>query len=137
LAVISPEKKNQYIINPKVVIMIFDEISFHDSQILRVLENPKEQILEFIIDFPTNWEENTFEHKVLKFEGVIFYNVEEIPFSGLPTILNIVNLGEIEKDFSSGQNEWKTLRNRIKIETNSGNRIVEFSECTLLEINNQ
>ncbi len=117
--------------------MIFDEISFHDSQILRVLENPKEQILEFIIDFPTNWEENTFEHKVLKFEGVIFYNVEEIPFSGLPTILNIVNLGEIEKDFSSGQNEWKTLRNRIKIETNSGNRIVEFSECTLLEINNQ
>jgi len=114
--------------------MIFDEVSFHDSQILKVIENPNGQILEFIIDFPTNWEENIFEHKVLKFEGVIFYNVEEIPFGGLPTILDILNLGEIEKDFSSGQSEWKTLRNRIKIVTNSGNRIVEFSECNLLEI---
>lgn len=81
--------------------MIFDEISFHDSQILKVIENSNGQILEFIINFPSNWEENIFEHKVLKFEGVIFYNVEEIPFSGLPTILNIVSLGEIEKDFST------------------------------------
>lgn len=117
--------------------MIFDEISFHDSQILKVIENPNGQILEFIIDFPINWEENIFAHKVLKFENVIFYNVEEIPFSGLPTILNIVNLGEVKKDFGSERNEWNTSRNKIKIETNSGNRIIEFTECSLIEIDNQ
>lgn len=116
--------------------MIFDEISFHDSQILKVIENPSEQILEFIIDFPTNWEENMFEQKILKFENVIFYNVEQIPFDGLPSILNIVNLGEVIKDFSSEKNQWKTSRNKIKIETNSGNRIIEFSECSLIDINN-
>src|SRR5688572_30696413 len=103
--------------------MIIDDISFHDSQILKVIENPDGQILEFIIDFPTDWENNIFEHKILKFEGVTHYNVDGIPFSGLPIIFNIENLGEA-KNFSTD------TRHKIKIDTNSGDRIIEFSKCS-------
>ena len=112
--------------------MIIDEISFHDSQILKVTENSGQQILDFLLSFPTDWENSIFENKTLRFENVISYEIEEIPFEGLISILNIVNLGEIKKDFESGKNEWKVTLNRIRIETNAGNRIIEFSNCNLI-----
>jgi len=112
--------------------MIIDQISFHDSQILKVTENSGEQILDFLLSFPTDWENSIFENKILRFENVILYEMEEIPFAGLPTILNIVNLGEVKKDFGSEKNNWKVMRNKIRIETNAGNRIIEFSDCSLI-----
>lgn len=114
--------------------MAFNELSFHDAQILKVTENPNGQILDFLIDFPTDWENNIFEKKVLRFEDVTFYSIEEIPFAGLPTILAIKNLGEINKDLSSERNKWIVTRNRIKIETNAGDRIIEFAKCSFVQI---
>ena len=112
--------------------MIINEIFFHDSQILKVTENPDEQMLDFIIDFPTDWYNNIFEHKILRFEDVTFYSLDEIPFHGLPTILNIIDLGEITKDLSTSNHELIITRNKIKIETNAGNRIIEFSDVTFI-----
>lgn len=113
--------------------MIFDDISFHDCQIIQVTENPKENILDFLLDFPTNWEENIFENKTLRFSDVIFYKVDEIPFSGLLTILDIIDLGEINKVFGIGRNQIETLRRKVEIQTNAGNRIIEFSKCNFVE----
>lgn len=112
--------------------MIINEVSFHDSQILKVIENPDGQILDFFIDFPTNWENNIFEHKILRFEDVTFYSLEEIPYIGLPTILNIIDLGQTSKAYSNSRNELVVVRNKVKIETTIGNRILEFSECRFL-----
>jgi len=112
--------------------MIINEISFHDSKVLKVIENPDEQTLDFFIDFPTDWENNIFEHKILRFKDVTFYSIEEIPFRGLPTILNVINLGQITKDFSTSSHEWIIIRNKIKIETIAGNRIIEFSDCKFI-----
>ncbi len=112
--------------------MIFNEISFHDSQILKVIENPNGQIIDFLLDFPTDWENNIFDEKVLRFEDVTFYYIDEIPFDGFPTILNIINLGEITKDLSTEKNKWIVTRNKIKIETNAGHRIIEFSNCAFI-----
>ena len=112
--------------------MIIDENSFHESQILNVTENSSEQIIDLLLSFPTDWENSVFENKILRFENVVLYHVEQIPFAGLPTILNIVNLGVVKKDFGSGKNEWKVSCNKIRIETNAGNRIIEFSDCSLI-----
>ena len=112
--------------------MIINEISFHDSQILKVIENPNGQIIDFLIDFPTDWENNIFEQKILRFENVTFYSLEEIPYDGFPTILNIIDLGQNAKDYSTSSDEWIVIRNKVKIETNFGNRIVEFSNCKFL-----
>lgn len=113
--------------------MIFNDISFHDSQILQVVENPKENFLDFLLDFPTNWKENIFENKTLRFTGVIFYNIYEIPFVGLPTIMEIIELGEIKKVFGTGRNQIEVLRRKIEIQTNAGNRTIEFSKCYFID----
>ena len=109
--------------------MIINEISFHDSQILKVTENLDTQSLDFHLDFPVDWANNIFEEKVLRFENVTFYSREEIPFGNLPTILNIIDLGETKKDLTTQGNPWIVIRKNIKIETNAGNRIIEFSDC--------
>jgi hypothetical protein len=113
--------------------MIFDNISFHDSQIIKVIENTKESTLDFIIDYPVNWDKNTFEIRVLRFLDVIFYNVDEIRFKGLITILNIFDLGEEKKMFNVGGNQIETIKSKVEIQTNAGNRIIEFSHCDFVK----
>ena len=109
--------------------MIINEISFHDSTILKVTEKSKTQALDFKLYFPVDWDNNIFEKKVLIFENVTFYSLEEIPFGNLRTILNIIDLGETKKDLSTYGNSWVIVRKKIKIETNAGSRIIEFSDC--------
>ena len=116
--------------------MTIDDFSFHDSTILEVRETTVDQTLDFIINFPTNWVENKFERRVLRFFDVIYYCINEIPFAEQPTILQIVNLGQIIKDFGSDTNPLKTVRNKIDMQTNSGSRLIEFSKCELLELTN-
>lgn len=112
--------------------MIINEISFHDSQILKVIENAEEQIIDFHLHIATDWEKNTFENKILRFKNVTFYSLEEIPFYSFPSILNIIDLEKITKDFSGINNEWEITQSKIKIETTAGNRIVEFSDCEFI-----
>ena len=78
--------------------MNFDDFSFHDSQILEVKETA-EQTIDFLTDFPTDWQNSVFEKRVLRFKDVISYHIDEIPFAGQPTILQIINLGKTQKYF--------------------------------------
>jgi hypothetical protein len=112
--------------------MNIDDFSFHDSRILSVTENTQDHYFDFLLDFPTNWEDNIFEPRILRFTKVIFYVIDEIPFEGQPTILEIVNLGQITKDFGIGRNHFEAIRTKIEIQTNAGNRIIEYQECSFL-----
>ena len=112
--------------------MNLDNISFHDSKILEVKEITSEQKVDFLLDYPVDWENNIFENRILRFKDVIFYLVEEIPFAGQPTILEVNNLGKIKKDYGIGKNKLETIRNKIEMKTNAGKRIIEFSDIELI-----
>jgi hypothetical protein len=103
--------------------MNIDDWSFHDSVILEVIENTKELSIEILLDFPVDWGNNVFEKRTLKFNGVVTYQVNEIPFVGQQTILNIIKL-EL--------NERKLDSQSIQIQTNAGNRLIEFDKCELI-----
>lgn len=111
--------------------MTINDFSFHDAQILEVKET-EEQTIDFLIDFCTDWQNNVFEKRVLRFKDVINYHIDEIPFSGRPTILEIVDFGKITKVFGTGGNQIEAVRNKIEMQTNAGNRIIEYSECELI-----
>ena len=109
-----------------------NDFSFHDSRILEVKESTTEQTIDFLIDFPTDWENNIFEKKILRFYNVIYYCIDEIPFDGPPSIMEIIYLGQITKTFGTDKNRIETVRKKIEMQTNSGNRIIEFSSCDLI-----
>jgi hypothetical protein len=111
--------------------MTINDFSFHDAQILEVKET-EEQTIDFLIDFCTDWQNNVFEKRVLRFKDVINYHIDEIPFSGRPTILEIVDFGKTTKVFGTGGNQIEAVRNKIEMQTNAGNRIFEYSECELI-----
>ena len=112
--------------------MNIDDYSFHDSQILSVTENTQDHYLDFLLDFPTNWENNIFEPRILRFTEVIFYNIDEIPCFGKPTILEIINFGQINKSWGSGRNHLEATRTKIEMQTTAGNRIIEYKDCSLI-----
>ena len=95
--------------------MFFTDTSFHDALILKVKEHSSNQTIDFILDFPVNWEENKFEKKILRFKDVVFYSIQEILFDGHPTILNI--------DYEVSNQSSFT---KIKMETNAGVRILSI-----------
>lgn len=103
--------------------MNISDYSFHDSTIIEVKENIQEHSIEILLDFPIDWGNNVFEKRTLKFIGVITYQVDEIPFAGQPTILNIIKV-ELNERKRDGQT--------IQIQTNAGNRLVEFNKCELI-----
>jgi len=113
--------------------MNIDDFSFHDTEILEVRESTSNQTIDFLLEFPTDWENNISEKRILSFKDVIYYLVDEIPFTGSPTILKIVNLGQKIKAFGIGRNQLETVRNMIEIQTNSGNRIIHFSDCEFIK----
>jgi len=89
--------------------------------------------LDFILNFPTDWKNNYFEKKILRFENVTFYSSEEIPFGNLPTILEIINLGQTSNDLSTERSNFIVIRQKIKIITNAGIRVIEFSNCQFVD----
>ncbi|MBD1366714.1 hypothetical protein IDJ77_23080 [Mucilaginibacter sp. ZT4R22] len=105
-----------------------NDYSFHDSEILEVRET-NYQILEFLIDFPTDWEKNVFERHVISFHDVINYSIKEIPFEVTITILDINDLGSVTRTWGQGKNAMKATRNSIEIVTNAGSRKIEYSTC--------
>ena len=111
--------------------MNINDFDFHDAEILEVRET-KEQKIDFFIDFCTNWQNNVFEKRILRFKGVINYHIDEIPFGGRPTILEIVDLGQFTKIFGTGRSQIEAVRNKIEMQTNAGNRTIEYSEFELI-----
>lgn len=92
-------------------------IHFHDTQILRVIEET--DTLTMNVNYPVDWEHNIFEHCKLVFYDAYNYQVHEMPFSGIPTILEVDILGTT--------NRWTHLR----IQTNAGFRTVSCVSVTL------
>ena len=115
--------------------MDLDKYSFHDALLLEVKENPREQKLDFLIDFPVDWNNNHFEKRILRFKDVVLYSIDEIPFNGQQTITNILNKGTVKRTIGSGRNQIEIIRQRIEIQTNAGNRTIEFSDCDFIEQN--
>ena len=111
--------------------MNINDFDFHDAEILEVREI-EEQTIDFFINFCTEWQNNVFEKRILRFKGVINYHIDEIPFGGRPTILEIVDFGQFTKIFGTGRSQIETVRNKIEMQTNAGNRTIEYSECELI-----
>lgn len=100
--------------------MNISNIHFHDTQILRVIEENETDTLIMNVDYPVNWEHNIFEHRKIVFYDAYNYQVHEMPFSGIPTIIEINILGTT--------NRWTHLR----IQTNSGFRNVSCVSVRLI-----
>ncbi|QJD80292.1 hypothetical protein [Spirosoma rhododendri] len=113
--------------------MNIEDLSFHDAIIISVAENTVDQSFEFLLSFPTNWDDNVFEPKILRFTDVTFYSVDEIPFNGQPAIVNIESCGAVTKPLNAGLNPFLFTRQKIKILTNAGDRFIEYADCFLLD----
>lgn len=92
--------------------MDISEIHFHDTRILRVIEDPEQDTLTMEVSYPVDWENNEFEPRILVFANAYNYQVHEMPFHGAPTILDVDILGTTDR--------WTLLR----LQTNAGFRDV-------------
>ena len=90
--------------------MDISAIHFHDTQILRVIEDCGADTLTMEVEYPVDWERNVFEKRLLVFEGVHGYQVFDGPFAGYPTILDASIIGT--------EGRWS----RLRLETNAGRR---------------
>ena len=113
--------------------MIFDEFSFHDATIIEVNEDPATQTLDFLLDFPIDWENNVFKNKVLRFKGAIVYTKKEIPFMGQPAILEVKQLHSHKHTYKSANGTIASSKYKVEIVTNAGSRFIEFNEAELLD----
>jgi len=99
--------------------MKLEDIHFHDSLIHRVTENTKEDTLSFEVNYPVDWERESYERKIIKFTDVLNYQVHEGPFLGPPTFLEWFIVGN-END-----------RDIVRLETNAGYRQLSFKNVEL------
>ena len=112
--------------------MLFDELSFHDSQILEVKENTLDQTIDFFLEFPVDWENNKFEKRALSFKDVVVYIKKEIPFLGRPSILEIKVRDGNKHSYIGPSGIVTTSKFKIEMITNAGSRFIEFSNVELL-----
>ena len=104
-----------------------NNIHWHDCVIDSVLELPEKDQLIFNVQYPVDWEQNIFEARSIVFEDYISQEINEIPFSGAPTILNAEVVGELSP--LSFYHKYF----RVKIETNAGNRFVHAKSVKLVD----
>jgi hypothetical protein len=95
-------------------------IHFHDTQILRVIEDCARDTLTMEVEYPVDWEHNVLEKRCLVFEDVHGYQIFEGPFEGCPTILDTAII--------STAGRWS----RIKLQTNAGWRELSCTAVRLL-----
>lgn len=112
--------------------MKLNELNIHDTQILRVIEDTQSDILDFEIDYPVDYEKGIYEKKTLRFVDFLNYQINEIPFSGLVTILQIENLKRINYSIGSGKSKMEITRNQVEFVTNAGTRKLEFKSFELI-----
>jgi hypothetical protein len=94
-------------------------IHFHDTQILKIVEDTASDTLTMEVFYPVDWENNTFERRRIIFEDVLNYRVSEGAFQGSPTILD-------DKVISNDGH-----RTHIRLETNAGKRELSCSAVHL------
>jgi hypothetical protein len=105
----------------------------HDARIIKVIENTNSDTLDFILDYPVDWENNKFEKKILRFNDSLNYEIKEIPFSGSPSILEYKDYGELHYFIGEGKNKIEIKRRKIELITNAGNRKIEYNSLELLD----
>ncbi|WPO77051.1 hypothetical protein [Flavobacterium sp. KACC 22761] len=101
------------------------------STIEEVIENTQEQTITFNLMFPYDFGNNLFEERYLKFNKVVFYQVEEIiiPLGRIPQIYHINDLGKSTRIVKTSDDlDIEFIRQKIEINTNVGKRIIEFSD---------
>jgi hypothetical protein len=102
------------------------------STIEEVIENPTYQTVKFRIMFPVDFGNNIYEERVITFSDVIYYSVDEIiiPKGRVPQISFIKEVGMVLKTKVHGPkgDKKEITHKRFEIETNSGTRVIEFSQ---------
>ncbi len=105
----------------------------HDSTIIKVIENTENNTIDFILDYPVDWDNNVFEKKILRFHDCLNYMIKEIPFATQPVILDFEDYGEINYQIGAGLNQMNIKRRKIKLGTSAGTRTIEYSSLELLD----
>ena len=93
-------------------VMDISNIHFHDSRILRVIEDTASDTLTMEVQYPTDWQQGIYELRHLVFEDAYAYAVTEGPLHGSPTIL--------EASIVGSHLRWS----RLRLDTNAGFREV-------------
>jgi hypothetical protein len=101
------------------------DIHFHDSQILRVTEDPSNDTLTMEVMYPVDWQNNRFEHRRLIFTDAYSYQAFEGPFLGCPTILDAKITTTVDR--------WS----KIRLETTAGFREVMCVAVSLVSMNQE
>ena len=101
--------------------MDISSIHFHDTQILRVIEDAAADTLTMEVEYPVDWERNVFEKRCLVFEDVHGYQTFDGPFQGCPTILDASIIGT--------DGRWS----RLRLETNAGHRELSCTAVRLIQ----
>ena len=105
----------------------------HDSKIIKVIENPENDTLDFILDYPVDWENYVFEKKILRFHKFLNYEIKEFPYASNPTILDFKDYGEIHYVIGEGRNQLEINRRKIELITTAGTRTLEYNSLELLD----
>ncbi|MBO9200220.1 MULTISPECIES: hypothetical protein [Niastella] len=113
---------------------LFEHLSFHDSTTLEVKEDTKNQTLDFLLRYPVDWKNYVFEKKILRFIDAIVYIKKEIPFEGLPSIMDIKLLNSPKHTYTFADGVTVSSKYKVEIETNEGSRFIEFNDAELLDI---
>lgn len=113
--------------------MNLKEINLHDSQILKVVEDCQNDTLDFVLDYPIDYENNIYENRILRFYDFLNYKTSEIPFGQLPTILDFEDLGIIKYSIGEGKREIEIERKKVEFKTNCGIRTIEYKKVELFK----
>ncbi|MCZ4696418.1 hypothetical protein DWB61_17365 [Ancylomarina euxinus] len=104
----------------------------HDSEILNVSEDTLNDTLEFTVDYPIDFDNNIFEHRILRFYNFLNYTIKEIPLASRPQILDFNDLGEINYSIGEGRNKINIKRRKLELLTNAGKRTLEYENLELI-----
>ena len=114
--------------------MKISDIFIHDSEIISVIEDAQSDTIDFVINFPVDWDNDLFKKKILRFYDCLNYTIKEIPFSGRPSILNFKDYGEINYSIGEGRSKIDINRRKIEFITNAGARFLEYKKFDLLDL---
>jgi hypothetical protein len=109
------------------------EFAIHDSTILSVIENTQNNTLDFIIDYPVDYDNNVYCEKTLRFYEFLNYEIKEIPFATQPVLLDFNDLGEINYTIGEERNKIEIKRRKIELITNAGKRLLDYQRVDLLD----
>jgi len=101
--------------------MDISTIHFHDTRILRVIEDCAAHTLTMEVEYPVDWENNIFEKRLFVFDDVHGCQSYDGPIQGCPTIVDASIIGT--------DGRWS----RVRLETTAGRRELSCTAVRLIE----